>query len=233
MSRPRILIVEDENIVRALLSAQFERAGYDVDAVGSCADMFAVISRRVPSLIVLDLGLPDEDGLVALRQLRSRFTVPVLVLTSRDEPEASVAALELGADDYVSKSVMPEEIVLRVRNVLRRGNSAATSQHDRQEDDVIRFSGWQLETAMRVLRDPDGDEVRLTRGEFDVLLTLARASGRVLSRDQLMDALLYLDNPPNDRMIDTFVSRIRAKMKSPRYIATVTGVGYRFVSDPD
>lgn len=227
------MIVEDESIVRTLLSAQFDRAGYQVDAVGSCSEMFDRLSGSLPDLIVLDLGLPDEDGLVALRQIRSKFTFPVLVLTSRNEPQASVAALEIGADDYVSKSVLPEEIVLRVRNVLRRGSRTTGAADDGAQEDVITFSGWQLHVGRRVLKAPDANEVRLTRGEFDILLTLARADGRVLSRDQLMDGLQYLDEPPNDRMIDTFVSRIRAKMKSPRHIATVTGIGYRFVPEPD
>ncbi|MEQ8737864.1 MAG: response regulator transcription factor [Rhodospirillales bacterium] len=231
-SQPNILIVEDEDIVRTLLSAQLKSAGNTVTQARSGAEMADCLHNGRFDLILLDLGLPDEDGIVLLRQLRSRSNVPVVVLTSRDEVEIRQTALELGADDYVHKDVPAEELLLRVRNILNRiaGSRGASRSHT--ADEVFEFAGWRLDVAGRVLTDPNGVNVPLTRAEFDILEMLARAPNRVLSRDQLLDGLMRSDEAPTDRMIDSYVSRIRRKMGTSDFIVTVTGIGYRFVPSP-
>ena len=232
--QPNILIVEDEPLVRTLLAAQFERAGYATATADSYAEMLEAMKGPDVDMIVLDLGLPDEDGLVILRQTRMRTDVPILVLTSRDDPEARRAALELGADDFVSKSVQPEEITLRVRNILKRMEGRPISGPAAATDEIVKFAGWRLNLSNRTLTNPKGTDVFLTAAEFDILATLARAPNRVLSRDQLLDGLARVDEGPTERMIDSYISRIRRKTKLSKIIVTVTGVGYRFaVPDGD
>lgn len=227
-----ILVVEDDDIVRTLLASSLQAAGHSVRTARSGAEMAEEIHSNSTDLILLDLGLPDEDGIVLLRQLRAKRDVPVVVLTSRDDSSARRTALELGADDYISKEIHPEEILLRVRNVLRRHLGNGSRAVERRDDEVIVFSGWRLDLAGRTLRTPSGDDVALTAAEFDLLLVLARAPNRVLSRNQLLDALMRFDDAPMDRMVDSYVSRIRRKMGDARFITTVTGVGYRFVPEP-
>ncbi|MEQ8397593.1 response regulator transcription factor [Thalassobaculum sp.] len=227
-----ILVVEDDEIVRTLLAATLEMAGYDVSTAGSGVEMTDMSRNHDYSLILMDLGLPDEDGIVLLRQLRARDDVPVIILTSRDDMPSRRTALKLGADDYINKDVHPEEIILRIRNVLRRGSGRGGTTAEQPDHDAIKFSGWHLDPVGRSLTSPSGAEITLTGAEFDVLCVLARAPNRVLSRDQLLDGLMRLDDAPTDRMIDSYISRIRKKMNDSRFIVTVTGVGYRFVPEP-
>lgn len=227
-----ILVVEDDDIVRTLLAASLQSAGYVVRMARSGAQMTDELRGTDVDLILLDLGLPDEDGIVLLRQLRARVDVPVVILTSREDGAARRTALELGADDYIGKETHPEEIMLRIRNILRRHLNEGRPAAGDRDGELIEFSGWQLDIAGRVLRNPSGGDVCLTTAEFDVLHVLARAPNRVLSRDQLLDALMRFDDAPMERMVDSYVSRIRRKMDDPRFIATVTGVGYRFVPEP-
>lgn len=228
----RILVVDDDAIVRSLLTGRLEAVGHAVTAVGSGAEMSEALTSDEFDLVMLDLGLPDEDGIVLLRQIRTRQATPVVVLTSRDDSLARRTALELGADDYIGKDVDPEEILLRVRNILSRAGHRTVGGEIGGGPQVFEFSGWQLDPAERTLTDPGGVEVGLTAAEFDILHLLVRASGRVLSRDQLLDGLMRADDVPTDRMVDAYVSRIRRKMGDRRFITTVTGVGYRFVPEP-
>lgn len=228
-----VLIVDDEDIVRALLAAQIGQLGVRVDTASSSKALFDKLGSKSFDLIVLDLGLPDEDGLVVLRQLRMTQDIPVLILTSRSESEDRLTGLELGADDYVNKAAPVEEIVLRVRNVLRRSSNSGARSRASAKAVEYRFDGWRLSVDNRALYDSADRVVDLTRSEFDVLLALIRAGGRILSRDQLIDALASQDEPPSDRMIDSFVSRIRRKMDTRQYVVTVTGIGYRFAGSLD
>jgi DNA-binding response OmpR family regulator len=230
--QPNILIVEDEDIVRTLLATQLKSAGNTVTQARSGAEMAQFLGNGRFDLILLDLGLPDEDGIVLLRQLRARSDVLVVILTSRDDVEIRQTALELGADDYVHKDVPAEEVLLRVRNILNRIVGSRGASRSDKADEVFEFADWRLDIGARVLIDPNGDNVPLTRAEFDILEMLARAPNRVLSRDQLLDGLMRSDEAPTDRMIDSYVSRIRRKMGTSGFIVTVTGIGYRFVPSP-
>lgn len=227
-----VLVVEDDDIVRTLLAASLEHAGHRVVTARSGEEMSKVLRQEPIALILLDLGLPDEDGMVLLRQLRMRSDAPVVVLTSRNEADTRRAALELGVDDFIGKDTPPDEILLRIRNILRRTRGGNWTAHHEGPAASIEFSGWFLDPAERSLTSPTGVEVTLTAGEFDILCCLARAPNRVLSRNQLIDALMRSDEGPMDRMIDSYVSRIRRKMGDSRFIVTVTGVGYRFVPSP-
>ncbi len=198
-------------------------------ACASAREMWSALERESPALILLDLGLPDEDGLALIRRLRTRSQVPVVVLTARRERDDRITALKSGADDYVIKPVDPEELSLRVTNLLRRGSGISAVAGD-----ALEFGGWKLDLTGELLRAPDGVQVKLTRAEFDVLTALARSPGRVLSRDYLLDAVARADDEgPSDRLIDVLVSRLRKKMETggrARVVETVIGRGYKLSS---
>ncbi|TCS62103.1 response regulator transcription factor [Varunaivibrio sulfuroxidans] len=235
MSRS-ILIVEDDEFVRALIALYLENAGYRVVQVGSGHDMFIALEKAPADLVLLDLNLPDEDGIVLARKLRARSGVPLMILTAREHSGDRIAGLEVGADDYVTKSVAPEEFLLRVRNLLARRAGAGASVPAASRAGKARmplvFAGWLMDLDGFTLTAPDGRDVALTPGEFALLGALVRQSGRVLSRGQLLDALSGCDDGPSDRMIDAYISRIRKKIerdpKNPEFILTITGVGYKF-----
>jgi DNA-binding response OmpR family regulator len=226
---PHILIVEDEEFVRQLVAAYLEKEGYRLSGAGSAKAMHEVLDREKIDLIILDLGLPDEDGLTLIRQLRTRSAVPIIVLTARQTRDDKITALEVGADDYVTKPVDPQELTLRIANMLRR--TGGSKSEDAKTRDVLGFGGWQLDISANALRAPDGAEVVLTRAEFDILTALARAPNRVLTRDFLLDAISRDGDSPGDRVIDVMVSRLRKKLgddpRRPILIQTVTGRGYR------
>lgn len=207
------------------MSDYLERAGYRALQATDGRSALAMAQRERPDLIVLDLGLPDMDGLDVLRQLRQRSPTPVVVLTARGEESDRLVGLELGADDYVVKPFSPKEVVARVRAVLRRTEQAATPTPLIRAGDV----SVDLER-MRVT--VAGRSVDLTRTELTLLAALARQPGRVLTRSQLLDAVHGVEVESYERAIDAHVKNLRRKMepdpRRPRYILTAHGVGYRF-----
>jgi DNA-binding response OmpR family regulator len=222
-----ILVVEDEPKIAQVARDYLERAGF---AVLVAADGRAALSQAraaKPDLVVLDLGLPDQDGLDVIRSLRSTSKVPVVVLTARGDESDRVVGLELGADDYVVKPFSPKELVARVRAVLRRAS-------DEEPREVIRARDVTLDLA--TLRVRVGQRaVDLTASEFQLLAALARSPGRVLTRSQLLDAVRGVAFESYERAIDTHIKNIRRKIepdpRRPRYVETVYGVGYRFAED--
>jgi two-component system, OmpR family, response regulator len=225
MPQPAVLIVEDDDMMGALLAAFLEKSGYDAVLAPSAAKMAEETGRRTFDAIVLDLGLPDEDGLVLARRLRAASQVPILVLTARQDKDNRIAALELGVDDYLMKPCDPEELVLRVRNLLARSGGAALVAPKRL--DLGRFA---IDPESRVLRDSDGSEISVTRGEYEVATALAKAPNRVLSRGQLQDVVATFDSDASPRSIDVLIARLRKKLSmtiKDGPIQTVPGVGYR------
>ncbi len=224
-----LLIVEDDELVQQLMAAYLQSSGFRVSCVDNGVDMLNILSREKIDLVLLDLGLPDEDGLVLTRQLRARSTTPLMILTARTERDDRLAALELGADDYLTKPFDPDEIVLRVRNLLRR---AEGSEEIARSKNILEFDGWELDTDAHSLTAPDGRDVMLTPSELKTLQTLAHAPNRVLSRGQLLDAISGTGDTASERMIDVLISRLRKKIErdpnKPALIKTVTGVGYKF-----
>lgn len=227
-----LLVVEDDEMMQALLAAYLEKEGYEISAVITGKEMFVVLGKRQVDLILLDLNLPDEDGLTLARQIRARSNIPIIIMTARKGMDDRLAGLDIGADDFLTKPFDPRELVLRVRNVLSR-----TGERGGDKPQTVNFDGWRLNLSSRSLFAPDDTDVRLTGGEFNLLAALVNAPNRVLSRDFLLDAVAHNDEPPSDRMIDVFVSRLRKKISGPGgeqdYIVTVPGHGYKFTGQLD
>ncbi len=228
-----ILVLEDEPATRALLASLLEAEGFRVSTAESAGQANDLAGHHNFDLVLLDLNLPDEDGLYIARELRAKSDVGIIMLTSRKEDIDRVVGLEMGADDYVTKPFFPRELVARVKGLLRRLSMPRTARRlDADGHQVRRFDGWEMDLGKRSLQDPAGREVNLTRAEFDLLTALIEGAGRVLSRDQLLDAIGSQYWTPVDRTIDVLVSRLRRKMeldpKAPAIIVTSHGYGYKF-----
>ena len=223
-----VLVVDDEPKIVQLARDYLEHAGFGVLTAADGRAALAAARTRRPDLVVLDLGLPEIDGLDVARTLRRESNVPIVMLTARDDEMDRVIGLELGADDYVTKPFSPRELVARVRAVLRR-----TERAD-EPADVVRAGNVELDVPrMRV--EVAGRAVDLTATEFELLATIARQPGRIFTRAQLLDALHGVAFESYERAIDTHVKNLRRKLepdpRQPRYILTVYGVGYRFTDD--
>ncbi|MBF0613886.1 MAG: two-component system response regulator TorR [Magnetococcales bacterium] len=227
-----ILIVEDDPVARSLLVAYFEKEGYRISTAENGSQMWERLENERTDLVLLDINLPGEDGFSLTRALRLRSDIGIILVTARKEDMDRIIGLELGADDYVSKPFNERELLIRVRNLLRR----TSRQRADEEMPVTRytFKGWSLDTERRRLTTPDGGLVPLTNGEYLLLVAFVRKPGRVLTRDQLLEAVSSRDWMPNDRTIDVMVNRLRRKLgesAQPRLLVTVHGVGYRFLPD--
>jgi len=221
----RILVVDDEPKIVALARDYLEHAGFSVRIAHDGRSALAAARGERPDLIVLDLGLPEIDGLDVARTLRGESSVPIVMLTGRSDESDKLVGLEIGADDYVTKPFSPKELVARVRAVLRR------TERPQQSTDVVRAGDVVLDLPrMRVT--VDGRVVELTPTEFELLATLAREPGRVFTRAQLLDAVHGVAFESYERAIDAHIKNIRRKLEpepaTPRYVLTVYGVGYRF-----
>jgi two-component system, OmpR family, response regulator len=230
-SSPHILVVDDHQEIRDLLAKFLDKHGLRVTTAADGNAMRKVLEVSRIDLIVLDLMLPGEDGLTLCRQLRSRSSIPVVMLTAIGEETDRIIGLEIGADDYVSKPFNPRELLARIKAVLRRANSLPDQSHPPGHE-KIEFGDWTLWTAKRELESSDGVIVPLSTGEFNLLYTFIQHPQRVLNRDQLLDLTQGREAIPFDRSIDTQVSRLRRKIeddpKDPKILKTVWGGGYIF-----
>ena len=219
----RILVVDDEPKIVQLVRDYLERAGFAVSTARDGSEALMRAHSERPDLIVLDLGLPQLDGLDVTRRLRRDSGVPIIMLTARHEETDKVVGLELGADDYVTKPFSPRELEARVRAVLRR-NTPDT------EVELLRAGDLTLDIP-RLRTEVEGRAVTLTATEFELLAALARQPGRVFTRAQLLDAIHGVAFDSYERAIDAHVKNIRRKIepdpRTPRYLLTVYGVGYR------
>ncbi len=226
----RILMIDDDDRLAGMVSDYLGGAGFRVTVANTGRDGEAQLKRETFDAVILDLMLPDADGLDLCRRLRGTSDVPILMLTARGEPMDRVVGLELGADDYLPKPFEPRELLARVKALLRRSSIAPEST------EVLRFGKLEIDLDQRQAR-LDGNVCDLTAYQFDLLRVLAASAGRVLSRDQIMDALKGHPLEAFDRSIDVHVSRIRAAIeedpKTPRRILTVRGVGYVFARKQD
>jgi two-component system alkaline phosphatase synthesis response regulator PhoP len=221
----QILVVEDEARIAQIVRDYLELAGYRVAIAGKGTDALAFARSRRPDLIVLDLGLPGMDGLEVTRALRKQSNVPIIMLTARVEESDKLIGLELGADDYITKPFSPKELVARVRAVFRR--------IDPMPDPAALVRAGEVELdRLRMQATVKGRRIELTPTEFELLATLARHSGRVFTRAQLLDAIRGLEAESFDRAVDVHVKNLRRKLepdpRNPRYVLTVYGVGYKF-----
>jgi DNA-binding response OmpR family regulator len=228
----RILLIDDDVRLATMVRDYLAPSGFVVTLAGSLAQGRELLVRHPFELLLLDLMLPDGDGLTLTRELRADVrwaTLPLLMLTARGESMDRILGLELGADDYLPKPFEPRELLARVKALLRRATPLAL-------DTVLHFGRLEIDPGARQVR-VDGQTRELTSWQFDLLLVLARSPGRVLSRDQIMDTLKGHPLDVFDRSIDVHVSRIRAAIeddpKVPRRILTVRGAGYVFARDQD
>jgi two-component system OmpR family response regulator len=227
----RLLVVDDDHEIRSLLSTLLSSRGYKVKTARDEREMRHILRSSRIDLVILDIMLPGKDGLTICRELRASQSIPIIMLTARGDPTDRVVGLEIGADDYLPKPFDVRELEARIKAVLRRSPARAGSG-DCNSASTLVFAGWRLDVRQRQLHSPEGAEVDLTTGEFDLLQVFAERSQRVLSRDQLLDLARGRDATPFDRSIDIQVSRLRRKIEcdpqAPELIKTVRGGGYLF-----
>ncbi len=220
----KILVVDDEPKIVQIARDYLERTGFYVLAAGDGKTALASVRAEKPDLVVLDLGLPEIDGLDVTRAIRKESNVPIVMLTARGEETDKLVGLELGADDYITKPFSPKELVARVRAVLRRYENASAGS------DIIRVGELVLDVP-RMQLQVGAKKVELTPSEFQLLTTLAREPGRVFTRAQLLDAVRGTAFESYERAIDAHIKNIRRKIepdpREPRYIVMVYGVGYK------
>ena len=254
-ARPaRILVLDDDVRVGKLLRRFLEREGYAADVVTSVAEARAQLAEQFPDLVILDLMLPDGNGLALASELRAQRDVGIIILSGKQDVVDRIVGLEIGADDYMTKPFDERELVARVRSVLRRvqapstaviaavpagASSAATGPVPRpvaplEDDESVRFDGWVLDRRSHELFDPAGEQVHLTSYEFQLLTTFLQRPNRVLSRDEILGAVAGRKWNPYDRSIDVLVGKLRKKLVEHQakssIIKTIRGSGYKFTA---
>lgn len=225
----RILVVDDDEDIRNLLQAYFERNGFRVDVVADGQEMRQIWPAQPFDLIVLDIMLPGDDGFTLCKAIRNKSNVPIIMLTAGSDETDRIIGLELGADDYVGKPFNPRELLARIKAVLRRYEEAP-DQSGVKGGQRMQFGDWCLDLSNRELRSPDGEVHSLNGADFNLLRLFLTHPGQVLSRDDLSNHLRGRDASPFDRSIDVQISRLRGRLnddgKSPQLIKTVRGEGY-------
>jgi two-component system, OmpR family, response regulator len=228
---PHVLAVDDEPVMRDLIADYLGRNGFRVTAVADGRAMQSVLDEHVVDLVVLDLRLKGEDGMVLARHLREESAIPFIMLTGRNEEADRVMGLELGADDYLTKPFSNRELLARIRTVLRR-RQAEVRQGRPDGVRAYRFEGWELNLATRRLTSNNGQSVPITNGDFRLLVVLLGAPQRILTRDQLLDLSRLHNDEVFNRSIDVQIMRLRRKLEKdpqrPRYLLTERKVGYMF-----
>ena len=236
-AEPHIAVLDDEPDITQMLAGYLRAQGYRVTRLNDGRSLMHTMQTDPPVLVLLDLGLPGEDGFTIARQLREHWQCGLVIVSGRGDSVDKVVGLEIGADDYVTKPVDLRELLARIKAVLRRMAPSAPAPvkplpqadgHGR-----MHFAGWRLDSAARQLSDPNGQEVALTNGEFELLHTLLLHPGRVLSRDFLLEHTRGREAGPFDRTIDVQVGRLRKKLEvtpaDPQIIKSVRGAGYILV----
>jgi DNA-binding response OmpR family regulator len=225
-----VLVVDDEPRIVQLARDYLEHAGFAVLVAATGRSALQAVRTRKPDLVVLDLGLPELDGLDVTRAIREESSLPIVMLTARDDELDKLLGLELGADDYITKPFSPRELVARVKAVLRRSDRAA------EPTDKIEVGDLEIDVP-RMRASIAGRPVDLTQTEFSILVTMARQPGRIFTRSQLLDAVRGVAFESYERAIDTHIKNIRRKLEpnpsEPRYVLTVYGMGYRVAEPPE
>jgi len=224
----QILVVEDEPSIGEVIGLYLRRAGYSVQWIKDGQEALKYLESQTPSLVILDLMLPNVDGWQITRWLRERGDVPIIMLTARREEIDRIAGLEMGADDYVVKPFSPQELVSRVRAVLRRTRPVTTEEPG---EGILTFEGLVVDPIRRLVL-VNGEERSLTAREFDLLHLLARHPRQVFSRDQLLERIWGMSDYIDPGSVTVHIRRLREKIEpdpaAPRYLHTVWGVGYKF-----
>jgi DNA-binding response OmpR family regulator len=229
---PHILVVDDDPSIRQMLLDFFGDYDFKVTAVASGAEMTEALTRSAIDLLILDVRLPDEDGIQIARRLREQSDLAIIVITGRRDEADRVMALELGADDYLTKPFSPRELLARVRALLRRSRMHVDVARREVGARAYRFAGWELNVGLRRLTSPQGHVVCLSNGEYNLLAAFLGAPQRVLTRVQLLELSRLHDDEVYDRSIDVQVGRLRRKLVpdgQPPLIRTDRGAGYTFI----
>jgi len=219
---PTILVVEDESSIASFVSLYLKNAGYAVKTAATGGDALAQAGVEMPSLIVLDLMLPDIDGIEVCKRIRQRSDVPILMLTARDEDVDKIIGLEVGADDYLTKPFNPRELVARVKSILRR----STPDRRELESETIQHGDLHVDAGRREVKVGE-EEIQLAPKEFDLLWELLDHRGLVLTRDQLLERVWGYTFAGDTRTVDVHVRQLRRKLEDASPIVTVWGVGYK------
>ncbi|AWN53109.1 response regulator [Methylobacterium sp. 17Sr1-1] len=243
---PHVVVVDDEPDARAMVGDYLRMHGFEVSLCDGGRALRRRLAEVAPDLIVLDLNMPEEDGLSIVRDLKGRSTIPIIMLTATASPIDRVVGLELGADDYLPKPCELRELVARIRSVLRRAAQARGTvpepvqpgiQPEIRQENGVRFGRMIVDTETLRLRDEAGSEQILTRSEYALLKAFLDNPKRVLTRERLLDLADARDPEAFDRAIDVRINRIRKKVEpdpaNPRFIKTVRGMGYVFRPDGD
>ena len=227
MNGPTILVVDDERSISEVISLYLTRAGYRVKIANDGQSALKELARQMPDLVVLDLMLPEVDGLEITRQLRAVGDTPIIMVTARREEADRILGLEMGADDYMVKPFSPQELVSRVRAVLRRAQGAPAQSTER----ALEFDSIRIDPVTRLVTMA-GVEISLTAKEFDLLWFMANHPRQVFNRDQLLDRVWGETDYIDPSTVTVHVRRVREKIEpdaaNPRHIHTVWGVGYKF-----
>jgi DNA-binding response OmpR family regulator len=231
-----IAVVDDEVDITQLLATYLSSQGFRVTRLSSGRALLELLATDPPALVLLDLGLPGEDGFLVARQVRERASCGLVILTGRGDAVDKVVGLELGADDYITKPFEMRELLARIKAVLRRVTmpiEAATAASNAVSLPTLCFEPWEMDLGARRITHKDGHEVALTSGEFDLLATFAQHRGRVLSRDFLLEQTRGREPGPYDRTIDVQVGRLRKKLEvdpeNPQILKSIRGAGYIFI----
>ena len=228
-----VLIVEDDAGMRMLIARALRENGYRVTTCAGGAELWQLFPNAAVDLVLMDCMLPGPSGLDLLKALRAKHSVPVVMISARNEEADRVLGLEMGADDYIAKPFGRPELLARVRAVLRR-TSTTGSTSAKPRPTVLSFSGWRLDLLSRGLTDPEGASVDLSAAEFDLLMVFLSHPGRVLMRDQILEMSRTRIGSPSDRSVDSLVKRLRKKLDPPEGMAhlikTIHGAGYMLVS---
>jgi DNA-binding response OmpR family regulator len=217
-----VLVVEDESSIASFVALYLKNAGYAVRTAATGGEALSAVAAEQPDLIVLDLMLPDIDGIEVCKRIRQRSDLPILMLTARDEDVDKIIGLEVGADDYLTKPFNPRELVARVKSILRR---AAPARRER-ESAVIKHGDLEIDAGRREVRVGD-EEIQLAPKEFDLLWELLDHRGLVLTRDQLLERVWGYTFAGDTRTVDVHVRQLRRKLGDASPIVTVWGVGYK------
>lgn len=228
----RVLAVDDDDTTRELVAAYLSREGYEVSQAADSASAISAFDRGGVDLVVLDLRLPDGDGLAVVRRIRSESEIPIIILSAKDQDVDRIVGLELGADDYLTKPFNPRELLARIKAVSRRTGGGERGAGSDELRATVRFADWELDLTQQRLRADDGRDVELTKAEFGLLTAFVKHPKRVLSRDQLLELTRIDGAEVFDRSIDVLILRLRRKIEAnprePRLIRTERGAGYYF-----
>jgi DNA-binding response OmpR family regulator len=229
-----VLVVDDEPAIGELIRSYLSRHGFQVSIAADGAGLREAMAASTIDLVLLDLGLPGEDGLALTRHIRAHSNVGIIIVTGSGEAVDRIVGLELGADDFVAKPFDLRELLARIRSVLRRTHAADSVEPAEPAVNGVCFAGWRLDTQSRRLFSPGNTEVLLTTGEYDLLKIFTDAPNKVLSRDQLLQATRNRDSGPFDRAVDMQIARLRRKIEAdadhPLLIKSVRGAGYIFTA---